>query len=185
MAQAATLVRLFPEAKFVHVVRDGRDASASRVAQTRGLVYPRTRRQGLDWWEARIRMIDAGSRAIPTERLLTISLDELLLLGSRRGLKHICRFAGVYTNLKMKQFFNRRMSSELAHSERWRSGLSDRRAEKLERLYAAAVDRLDADGVGCALLLRRTLERSLAPETDASRPLPFLGGDGKPLGARV
>jgi len=185
VAQAATLVRLFPEAKFVHVVRDGRDASASRVAQTRGLVYPRTRRQGLDWWEARIRMIDAGSRAIPTERLLTISLDELLLLGSRRGLKHICRFAGVYTNLKMKQFFNRRMSSELAHSQRWRSGLSDRRAAQLERLYAETVERLEADGVGCALLLRHTLERSQAARANGSRPLPFLGGDGKPVGARV
>ena len=50
-----TLARLFPEAKFIHVVRDGRDASASRVAQTRGLVHPRTRRQGLEWWEERIR----------------------------------------------------------------------------------------------------------------------------------
>ena len=43
---APTLVRLFPEAKFIHVVRDGRDASASRVAQTKGFVYPRTRRSG-------------------------------------------------------------------------------------------------------------------------------------------
>ena len=38
VAQAATLARLFPEARFIHVVRDGRDASASRVAQTRGLI---------------------------------------------------------------------------------------------------------------------------------------------------
>ena len=55
VAAAPTLVRLFPEAKFIHVVRDGRDASASRVAQTRGLICPRTRRQGLEWWEERIR----------------------------------------------------------------------------------------------------------------------------------
>ena len=40
VAAAPTLARLFPEAKFIHVVRDGRDASASRVAQTRGLVRP-------------------------------------------------------------------------------------------------------------------------------------------------
>src|SRR3954465_9888741 len=62
IAQGGTLARLFPEAKFIHVVRDGRDASASRVSQTRGLVYPRTRRQGLSWWEERIRAIDAGAR---------------------------------------------------------------------------------------------------------------------------
>ena len=44
--QRPTLARLFPEARFIHVVRDGRDASASRVAQTRGLVRPRTRVAG-------------------------------------------------------------------------------------------------------------------------------------------
>jgi hypothetical protein len=185
IAQAPTLVRLFPEAKFIHVVRDGRDASASRVAQTRGLVYPRTRRQGLEWWEARIRAIDAGTRAIPPERLLTVSLDELLLLGSRRGLKHICRFEGVFVNRKMKQFFNRRMSARLAHSERWRAGIGDRRAAELERRYAEIVDGLEADGVGCAVLLRRTLERSRGEHTLRRRPLAFLGGDGKPVGARL
>ena len=46
VAAAPTLARLFPEASFIHVVRDGRDASASRVAQTRGLVRPRTRVAG-------------------------------------------------------------------------------------------------------------------------------------------
>ena len=51
VAQAETLTRVFPEARFIHVVRDGRDASASRVAQTRGLVRPRTRVQGIEWWE--------------------------------------------------------------------------------------------------------------------------------------
>src|SRR3954447_22215528 len=83
IAQGAMLSRLFPEAKFIHVVRDGRDASVSRVSQTPGLVYPRARRQGLDWWEERIRAIDAGARAIPDDRLLTVSLDEFLMLGRR------------------------------------------------------------------------------------------------------
>ena len=88
-------MRLFEEAKFIHVVRDGRDASASRVAQTRGVISPRTRRQGLEWWEERIRRVDAGSRAIPPDRLLTVSLDELLLLG-HGALRPLCRFLGVY-----------------------------------------------------------------------------------------
>jgi hypothetical protein len=185
VAQAPTLVRLFPEAKFIHVVRDGRDASASRVTQTKGLIYPRTRQQGLEWWEGRLRAIDAGARAIPPERLLTVSLDELLLLGPRRGLKHICRFEGVYVNRKMKQFFNRRMSRDLAHSERWRGGIGDRRAAELERQYEEVVARLETDGVRCALLLRRTLERSQASSGDSLRPVAFLGGDGKPVGARI
>jgi hypothetical protein len=78
IAAAPTLARLFPEAKFIHVVRDGRDASASRVSQTRGIVRPRTRIAGIAWWEERLRAIEAGADAIPEGKLLTVGLDELV-----------------------------------------------------------------------------------------------------------
>lgn len=179
ISQAPTLVRLFPEAKFIHVVRDGRDASASRVAQTHGLIRPRTRRQGLEWWEARIRAIDAGARAIPPERLLTVSLDELLLL-NRGGLRPLCRFLDVYVRRQMWRFFRVRMSAERANAQRWRRRVSDRRAGEIERLYEQTLDRLEADGVRCAPLLRRTLERSRA-QADGAEPMPYLTGDGRQL----
>jgi hypothetical protein len=185
IAAAPTLARLFPEAKFIHVVRDGRDTSASRVAQTKGLIYPRTRRQGLEWWEERIRRIDAGARAVPDDRLLTVSLDEFLLLRRPSTLKPICHFAGIYRQKRMKLFFHRRMSSELAHSDRWRAGMSDRRAARLERLYGEILDRFEADGVRCAPLLRRTLERSQAPRANSLEPLVFLAGDGSPVEIRT
>ncbi|HEX3262333.1 MAG TPA: sulfotransferase [Solirubrobacterales bacterium] len=180
VAEGAVLSRLFPEAKFIHVVRDGRDASASRVTQTRGLVYPRTRRQGLEWWEERIRSVDAGARAIPSERLLTVSLDEFLLIG-RRALRPFCRFVRIYPQPKMKRFYRRRMSPELAHSERWRAGLRDRHAAELERAYDEIVAGLEADGVVCAPLLRRTLDRSRGHPPADDETTAFLTGDGSPL----
>jgi hypothetical protein len=181
IAQGATLARLFPEAKFIHVVRDGRDASSSRVSQTRGLVYPRTRRQGLEWWAERVRSIDAGAREIPSNRLITVSLDELLLLGHHHGLRPICRFVRIYPQRKMKRFFRRRMSPELAHSERWRAGLSDRRAAELERLYEEIVAGFERDGIACAPLLRRTLDRSRGSDPVDDEITAFLAGDGSPL----
>jgi hypothetical protein len=182
IAAAPTLVRLFPEAKFIHVVRDGRDASASRVAQTRGLIRPRTRHQGLEWWEERIRRIDAGERAIAPEHLLTVSLDELLLAPTRPGLKPLCRFLDIYMQRPMRAYFQREMNAERANTQRWRRGLSPRRAAAIERAYDELVARLEADRVRCAPLLRRTLERSRDREGEELRPLPFVVGDGTPLG---
>ena len=51
VAQGPTLLRIFPEARFIHSVRDGRDAASSRVAKGRGVVYPRNAEQGIEWWE--------------------------------------------------------------------------------------------------------------------------------------
>jgi Sulfotransferase domain. len=166
IAQAPTLVRLFPEAKFIHVVRDGRDASASRVSQTRGLVYPRTRRQGLEWWEKRIRAIDAGARAIPEGRFLEVSLDELVE-GPRRGaLVPIANFVGVRPGPRLRRFYFGQMRADRGNFERWRRDISARKAADIDARYRAALERLEADGITCAPLLRRTYERRRQRELD-------------------
>ena len=162
IAQAPVLLELFEEARFVHIVRDGRDASASRVAQTRGLVYPRTRRQGLEWWEARIRRIDAGARAIPDGRLHELELGQLLTRGRRPALRRLAYYAGIRPDHRLKRFMRNRMSPASANQERWRQGLSTGEQAEIDASYRAVLEGLERDGVSCAPLLRRAYERSLA-----------------------
>ena len=152
------------------------------MAQTRGLIHPRTRRQGLEWWEERIRRIDAGEEAIAPDRQLTVSLDELLLVPTRPALRPLCRFLDVYLQRRMRAYFQREMSAERANTERWRHGLSPRRAVEIERVYGELVAELEADRVRCAPLVRRTLERSRNRGVEELAPLPFVIGDGPPLG---
>ncbi len=161
VAQAPTLLRLFPEAKFIHVVRDGRDASASRVSQRRWLVYPRTRRQGLEWWEQRLRRVDAGAREIPEEKLFELELGELLVGGRecRRQIRRLARFIGIRNRKRMMRFMRKRMTPRTANEERWREGLSERRQDQIDAAYREVVDRMEADGVSSATLLRQAYER--------------------------
>lgn len=160
VARADTLTKVFPEARFIHVVRDGRDASASRVSQTRGLVRPRTRVQGIGWWEERVRAIEAGADAVPDGHLLTMSLDELVRMQrARLALRPLFRFLGAPPTKRTRRYFSRKMTIEGANKERWRDGISERKATELDRLYREAVGRLEADGARCAPLLRHSLER--------------------------
>ena len=171
VAAAETLARVFPEAKFIHVVRDGRDASASRVSQTRGLVRPRTRVQGIEWWEERIRAIERGADAVDAEKLLTVSLDELVRLHRARvALRPLFRFLGAPVTKRTRRYFSNRMTSEEANKERWREGISKRKAERIAALYDEALGRLEADGARCAPLLRHALER----EGDDRPPLIYV-----------
>jgi hypothetical protein len=158
IAQAPTLMRLFPEASFVHVVRDGRDASASRVSQTR-LVRPRTRMQGIAWWEGRLRAMDAGARAVPHGQLAEISLDELLADRGGESLQELFRVVRLNPGRRVLGFFDKRMSLDDANAERWREGISESKRERIDAAYRDALDRMAEDGVSSVGLLRRTYER--------------------------
>ncbi len=159
--EAGTLSMLFPEARFVHVVRDGRDVAASRVGQARWLSYPRTMDQGLEWWEERIRRIDDGVRAAGPDRVACVSLDDLVTEDGRRSsFAELRRFAGLPSEKDMLAYFQGRVKVRNAHTERWRDAVPARRQGEIDARYGEILDGLEADGVHCAALLRRVRERS-------------------------
>lgn len=159
VAEAPTLSRLFPEARFIHVVRDGRDTAASRVGQARWLTYPRSMQQGLEWWEARIRRIDAGVRGVEPGTVYPVDLDELVGGERRRTYRLMRRFAGLRNEDAMLDYFQGRVKDRNAHLERWRSNVPSRRQAEIDATYLDILERMRADDVHCADLLIRTYER--------------------------
>ena len=155
IAESPTLVRLFPEAKLIHTVRDGRDAGSSKVSKRQKRSHPRDAPEGIRWWEGRLRKIEAGVRELPPGRILTISLDELVD-GDREAV-----YAEILDHLElsdepgMREFFEQEMSASAAHRERWRDGLSAEQQEALTREYEKTLDRLEREDFHCAPQLRR------------------------------
>ncbi len=178
VAEGRILSRLFPEARFVHVVRDGRDASASRVAQTRGLTTPRTRMSGIRWWEGRITAIEQGIREIPPDRILQLSMDELVAAAGARKVQPLCQFAGIPSGHRVRKFYKWRMDAEAANQGRWRQDLSDAKAEAIEAEYLRALDRLEGAGVSAVPLLRRVYERSKAEDPKELDLMIYSGAEG-------
>ncbi len=159
-AAAPALARVFPEARFIHVVRDGRDASASRVRQGRGLLYPRTRVQGVRWWEGRVRRIEQALAELPPDRILTLSLDWLVQLPpNRRGYRLLRRFLGVDKQNTADTLFKRKINPERANVGRWRRGLSERAQERVRaRVRGARWSGSSATASSRAPLLREIYE---------------------------
>ena len=162
IAESPTLVRLFPEAKLIHTVRDGRDAGSSKVAKRQKRSHPRDGSEGLRWWEGRLRKIEAGVRELPPHRLLTVSLDELVDGDRDRVYEQLLEFCGIGDEPEMRRFFEEGMSASAAHKERWREGLSPERQKALAREYEKALERFEREGFHCARELRRAYERQPA-----------------------
>jgi Sulfotransferase family len=155
-----TLLRIFPEAMLIHTVRDGRDAGSSKVEKRSKREHPTDVISGIDWWEERLRAIDESAKEMAPDKLLTISLDDLVWGNRRQTYRSLHEFLGVDREPRVRRYFKRRMSADRAHRDRWRADLTDEGAEQVIRHYEAALDRLEADGVHCAPLLRRVYEQT-------------------------
>ena len=162
IAEGPTLIRLFPEAKLIHTVRDGRDAGSSKVSKRQKRSHPRDGSEGLRWWEGRLRKIEAGVRELPEGKLLTISLDELVAGDRERDYERLLSFLEIEDEPAMRGFFDDEMSASAAHKERWREGLEPAAQDQLEREYEKTLERLEREDFHCAAELRRAFARQPA-----------------------
>ncbi len=158
IAQAPTLLRLFPDAKFVHSIRDGRDAGASKVSKRQKRVHPRDGWEGLRWWEGRLREIERGVRDVPPDRLHAISLDELVGKDREAAYAGLMEFLRLDDEPEIRGYLDRQVTPQASHRGRWRDRLSEADQLALAEEYGRTLERIDAEGYHCASLLRRTYE---------------------------
>lgn len=163
IAEGPALQRIFPEARLIHTVRDGRDAGSSKVSKRQKRSHPRDVFEGMRWWEQRLRNIERGVQGLADpSRLLTISLDDLVA-GDREGnLGRILSFLGLEEEEGMRSFFDQRMNADAAHAERWRAGLDPERQAEVADEYERVLERLEGEGFHCAPALRAAYERQPA-----------------------
>jgi hypothetical protein len=148
--EAPTLSRLFDEARFVHVFRDGRDVASSITTKTWG---PEKLTRAIDWWAERMRAIDAGVRAgdgdgpgLAPDRLHTILLDDLVERDREASYERLLAFCGLDDAAPMREYFAGAMGPDAAHRGRWREGLGSISVRRVERRYRSTLDALASEG---------------------------------------
>jgi hypothetical protein len=155
VAVSPTLLRLFPEARFIHMLRDGRDSATSLVKQHWG---PETIEETLDWWEERMTTTERGAAELPPERLLVMSFEDFVARDRDRSYARMLEFTGLPDTEAMRAYFETETNPDHANIGRWRKDLSERMQRKVVKRYAKALERLIAlDTPG-----RPIFERALA-----------------------
>ena len=165
--ESQTIRRLFPEARIIHALRDGRDSASSVTTKTWG---PRSVSAGIGWWADRLRAIEAGVRgtedgadySVPTGRFRVVMLDQLV--GSDREATYdgLLSFLGIDDEPGMRSFFESEMTPTRAHVGRWRDELRPAGRIWVQRRYERTVGALEREGNHAAPALRAALEREAA-----------------------
>lgn len=166
IAAAAGLGEIFPEARFVHSVRDGRDSGSSKVSKRQKEHHPTDVASGIEWWEERLLLAEEGVRRLEDaeNRVHVVSLDELVSEDREPTLAGLLDFLGIAEEPALREFFDQRMSAGAAHRERWREGHSEAEQAVIVAAYEAALERISAEGFHCAPELTRSFERSARAE---------------------
>ena len=162
-----TLLRLFPDARFIHALRDGRDSAASVTGKTWG---PRRVGAAIGWWADRLRSIEEGIRgdedgapfSIPEDRFRVVLLEDLV--GERRDPTYadLLAFLEVDDEPGIREFFEAEMTPQSAHLGRWRQQLSAPGRLWVQRRYEWTVAALEREGNHAAPSLRAALDREAA-----------------------
>lgn len=157
VARAPLLARLFPDSRLVHIVRDGRDAGASKVGKRQKPDHPRDVTEGVEWWLGRLERAERAVAAAPPGYVLTLSLDELAAGDRERAYGDLLAFIGIADERRMRRFFERQLNAANASRGRWRAGLSEAEQRAVTARYEEALARLEATGRPSASVLRRVL----------------------------
>ena len=172
--EAQTIMRLFPEARIIHALRDGRDSASSVSGKTWG---PRSTGAAIGWWADRLRAIERGVRgsedgapfSIPADRFRVVLLDDLVGNDRESVYSGLLDFLGVADEPDIRGFFEREMTPENAHVGRWRGELHAPGRAWVQRRYERTVTALERECNHAAPSLRAALEREASSAAAASR----------------
>lgn len=138
------LTWIYPDARVIAVVRDGRDVAASFVAQSFG---PDDVFDALDQWGQRMERIHRSLDAAPRGAMMRIDLFDLVAAARDQTLTDMLRFVDVPDSEAMRTWFDAHVIAESAHGGRWRTQFDTRTVSDIDARYRDICARLVDSGV--------------------------------------
>jgi len=116
------LERTFPGARFVHLVRDGRDAALSFLSVPRGIMtegwgHPKDAAGFARLWRTEIESARALGRRVGPDRYLELRYEDLVR-DPAAELARVCTFAGLQFEADMLDYVGRSDSARKPHQQR-------------------------------------------------------------------
>ncbi len=131
---------LFPDAQFIHVVRDGRDVALS-IAKT-NFGPTSACEAGVDWARS-LALIDEFSRQLPREQFFELRYEELLARPVARMME-VADFLGIDDqDAHLRGYVDRHLCAEVTqgNSGKWRREMTARNVERFEGVAGVTLAR--------------------------------------------
>ena len=116
IARARELHGFLDGVRFIHMVRDGRDAISSVIKEPWG---PNSFDEGLNWWRGRmIRSLNSAKAVGPA--MLTLALEDLAIDKRESSYLKLVEFLGLRDEEKVRDYFENNVLAKKVRRGRWR-----------------------------------------------------------------
>lgn len=128
--RAKEIAQLFPDAKFIHMIRDGRDVISSVIRERWG---PSTYEEGLLWY--RKKMLRNIQNVLELDgKAITIRLENLVINSREIQLQKLLKFLKIKPEKKLIEFFNTVVLASSISQGRWKDEVEN--VKKFNQSYA-------------------------------------------------
>ena len=142
------LAALFPTAKLVLALRDGRDVAASVVPRAYG---PRDLLGALRWWGVQVQLAHDVATDLPVH---VVRLEELVERRREETAGQLARAVGLDDAEldRMRTFQDTNVTAAAAHIGRWKAAIDEDRHAEVRRVYGGILRAFRDDGVPLPVL---------------------------------
>ena len=145
VAEAGFLLELFPDARFINAVRDGRAVVAATLKKPDLTDEPS---RALARWEGMIKAAQESIAELPDGVMLSVALEDLAANDREGTFARLVKFLELDDPEPMREFFEREITAERAHVGAWRERMAPADARWVDRRYRRLVRRLRRRGIG-------------------------------------
>ena len=135
------LLRMFPNMRLVHSVRDGRDVAASVTPLPWG---PNDLDDALDWWGAKLERGFAASDRLPEDRILVVQMEDLISRDREAQYDVLLDFLRLEDDPAMRAYFEEHVSEARSHTGRWQDDVPADRLASFEAHHLRIAEELRA-----------------------------------------
>ena len=140
--QANFIKRLFTDALFINMVRDGRDVALSVSNERWG---PSDPYEALSWWANRVLKAHQSLELIPEDHQITLRLEDLVYRNRDFSYSGLLKFLEIESEVPLSDFFATELTKDKLNEGLWKQKVSD--PVKFEKKYLVILERLKNKGI--------------------------------------
>jgi hypothetical protein len=142
MMHADQIHELLPEARFINVLRDGRDVAVSISKERWG---PNDPYEALSWWANRVHRAAVALKRVDPDSVLQYRIEDLIVHDREKSYANLLDFLKLEDSEVLREYFAEQLTAEKLHTGRWRNEVKD--SDRFNAKYKALCKKLLSKGI--------------------------------------